>query len=162
RQRRGPGCQPSDRMDGDHRSVHASVRHYDRRAGASARQVRSDRGGRQGPQRSGHRCGHGCSAWLSAGGQPRLGEKPADMAHVRYPSLYQINTRVWLNELSQSLGRHATLDDVPDGELDRLTHMGFDWVWLLSVWQTGQAGQKVSRSNPEWRKEFRETLPDLR
>ena len=40
--------------------------------------------------------------------------------------------------------------------------MGFDWVWFLSVWQTGPAGQRVSRSNPEWRKEFQETLPDLR
>ena len=40
--------------------------------------------------------------------------------------------------------------------------MGFDWVWFLSVWQTGLAGQQVSRSNPEWRREFQETLPDLR
>ena len=40
--------------------------------------------------------------------------------------------------------------------------MGFDWIWLLSVWQTGPAGQQVSRSNPEWRREFEETLPDLR
>ena len=40
--------------------------------------------------------------------------------------------------------------------------MGFDWVWFLSVWQTGPAAQQVSRSNPEWRREFQETLPDLR
>ena len=32
--------------------------------------------------------------------------------------------------------------------------IGFDWVWCLSVWQTGPAGQRVSRSNPEWREEF--------
>ena len=42
------------------------------------------------------------------------------MARVRYPSLYQVNTRVWLTELSQKLGRAATLDDIPDAELDRL------------------------------------------
>ncbi len=83
------------------------------------------------------------------------------MASVRYPSLFQINTRVWLTELSRALGRHATLDDVPDNELDRLAEKGFDWVWLLSVWQTGLAAQRVSRSNPEWLKEFHETLPDL-
>lgn len=77
------------------------------------------------------------------------------------PSLYQVNTRVWLTELSRDLGRPATLDDIPDGELDRLGAMGFDWIWLLSVWQTGPAGQRISRSNPEWRKEFQETLPDL-
>jgi hypothetical protein len=77
------------------------------------------------------------------------------------PSLYQINTRVWLAELSKSLARAATLNDIPDPELDRLAEMGFDWIWLLSVWQTGPAAQQVSRSHPEWRKEFQETLPDL-
>jgi len=79
-----------------------------------------------------------------------------------YPSLYQINTRVRLTDLSRVLGRRATLDDIPDGELDRLAEMGFDWVWFLSVWQTGPAGQEISRRNSEWRKEFQETLPDLR
>ena len=40
------------------------------------------------------------------------------MSDVRYPALYQINTRVWLTELSRALGKRATLDDVPDTELD--------------------------------------------
>jgi len=80
----------------------------------------------------------------------------------RYPSLYQINTRVWLTDLSATLGRKATLDDIPDAELDRLAALGFDWLWLLSVWRTGPAAQQVSRTNSEWRHEFQETLPDLR
>src|SRR5215472_6854196 len=84
------------------------------------------------------------------------------MRRPLYPSLYQINTRVWLTELSHALGRSATLDDIPDAELDHLAAMGFDWVWFLSVWQTGEAGQRISRANPEFRKEFQETLPDLR
>ena len=84
------------------------------------------------------------------------------MADRRYPTLYQINTRVWLTELSRALGKRATLDDIPDAELDRLAELGFDWVWFLSVWQTGPAAQAISRANPEWRKEFQETLPDLR
>jgi len=77
------------------------------------------------------------------------------------PSLYQINTRVWLNGLSKVLGRQATLDDIPDAELDRLAGAGFDWIWLLSVWQTGKAARQVSLANPEWRHEFEDTLPDL-
>src|SRR5881392_1961469 len=84
------------------------------------------------------------------------------MPRPRHPSLYQINTRVWLTELSQNLGRPATLDDIPDAALDRLAAMGFDWIWFLSVWQTGSAGQRISRTNAEWRREFEETLPDLR
>ena len=33
---------------------------------------------------------------------------------------------------------------------------------MLSVWQIGDAGQRVSRSQAEWRREFERTLPDLR
>src|SRR5262245_56569654 len=84
------------------------------------------------------------------------------MARPRYPMLFQINTRVWLTELSRTLGRPATLDDIPEAVLDRLAEMGFDWVWFLSVWQTGLAGQRISRSSSAWRTEFKETLPDLR
>lgn len=84
------------------------------------------------------------------------------MANPRYPALYQINTRVTLTGLSASLGRAATLDDIADAELDRWAQMGFDWIWLLSVWQTGAAAQRISRSNPQWRREFEQTLPDLR
>jgi hypothetical protein len=78
------------------------------------------------------------------------------------PLLYEINARVWLTELSRILRRPVTLDEIPDAELDRLAEMGFDWIWLLSVWRTGPAGQRVSRENPEWRREFENTLPDLR
>ena len=84
------------------------------------------------------------------------------MPDPRYPSLYQINTRVWLTELAAGLNRPATLDDIPDAELDRIAGMCFDWVWFLSVWRTGAVGRRVSRSNPEWRQEFAQTLPDLR
>lgn len=89
-----------------------------------------------------------------------MGENQA-VTGPRYPSLYQINTRVWLTELSRSVGRRVTLDDIPDAELDALAGNGFDWIWLLSVWQTGPAAQAISRSKPEWRREFHETLPDL-
>jgi hypothetical protein len=83
------------------------------------------------------------------------------MATPRYPALYQINTRVRLTELSHSLGRAATLDDFSDAELDRLAEQGFDWIWLLSVWQTGPAALRTSRSNEAWRREFELALPDL-
>ncbi|MFL6623197.1 MAG: alpha-amylase family glycosyl hydrolase [Sulfurifustis sp.] len=82
-------------------------------------------------------------------------------ARRAYQSLYQINTRVWLTELSRRLGRRATLDDIPEDALDRVAELGFVWVWFLGVWQTGPTGMRISRSNPEWRHEFAETLPDL-
>jgi hypothetical protein len=79
-----------------------------------------------------------------------------------YPSLYQVNTRVWLTRLSQEHGKSATLADIPDRELDRFAELGFDFIWFLSVWQTGLASQKVSRSLPELRREFETTLTDLK
>ncbi len=78
-----------------------------------------------------------------------------------YPLLYQINTRVWLGELSRRLGRPATLDDIPGEQLDGFKRLGFDWIYLLGVWQTGAAGRAVSRSNPAWRAEYAALLSDL-
>ena len=80
---------------------------------------------------------------------------------VRYPSLYQINTRVWLRELGFTLGRPATLADIPDEFLDQVAALGFDYVWFLGLWQTGSAGRQVSLSHPEWLREFQATLPDF-
>jgi len=81
---------------------------------------------------------------------------------MNQPSLYQVNTRVWLTALSQQLQRTATLDDIPDETLNQWSQYGFQWIWLLSVWETGPAGRAISRSNPCWRHEFEQTLPDLR
>jgi hypothetical protein len=83
------------------------------------------------------------------------------MAPPRFPTLYQVNTRIWLSELSGQVCRPLPLDAVPDGTLDRLADLGFDWIWLMGVWQTGPAGVAVSRSVPPWRAEFQAVLPDL-
>ncbi len=64
-----------------------------------------------------------CRHEMTTGGVQTTGKMraPAD------PLLYQLNTRVLLTELSQRLGRRATLDDVPDERLDALASAGFDW-----------------------------------
>ena len=90
----------------------------------------------------------------------RPGDEPE--RHLGIPSLYQVNTRVRLSELSAELGRPATLDDVPDAELDRLAADGFDLVWFLGVWQTGEAARRVSRIESRVARGVRRVLPDLR
>ena len=77
------------------------------------------------------------------------------------PTLYQVNTRVWLTELSRELGRHATLDDIPDKVFDGFAEMGFSWVYFLSVWQTGEAGRQISINHPGWKEGFKADIPDL-
>lgn len=79
----------------------------------------------------------------------------------KYPSLFQINTRVWLRHLSRQAGRPVTLADVDETVLAGIAERGFDWVWLLGVWQTGAAGRAISRGNAQWHAEFARVLPDL-
>jgi hypothetical protein len=90
---------------------------------------------------------------------PSSDARPAVPA--RYPSLIEINAQAWLYRLWREAGKPVSLAEVDDAVLDDLARRGFDWIWLLSVWQTGAASRAVSRSNPAWRAEFEAVLPDL-
>jgi hypothetical protein len=79
----------------------------------------------------------------------------------QHPLLFQVNTRITLEELGRSLRRPATLDDLPDALFDGLRERGFDWLWLLGVWRTGPASTSVSRSDPTLRAALLGALPDL-
>jgi hypothetical protein len=46
----------------------------------------------------------------------------------RYPSLFQINARVWLQRLSREAGKPLTLADIDDATLDGFAEKGFDWI----------------------------------
>jgi hypothetical protein len=81
------------------------------------------------------------------------------MAH---PSLYQLNTRVLLEELGRSLGRKASLDDFGDRFLDEIAQRGFGTVWPLGVWQTGPAAREISLTRPSLRDSYAHELPDWR
>ncbi len=65
------------------------------------------------------------------------------------------------SRLSREAGKPITLADIDDATLDGFAEQGFDWIWLLSVWQIGAAGRAVSRGNSQWRAEFEAILPDL-
>jgi hypothetical protein len=78
-----------------------------------------------------------------------------------HPLLYEVNIRAVISERSAVLGRPATLDDLSDEQLDAMAALGFDWVWLLGVWQTGETGRKGSRSRVEDREADTALLPDF-
>ncbi len=82
-------------------------------------------------------------------------------ASPHYPSLLQINTRVWFERLSREAGKPVTLANIDEATIDRFAEQGFDWIWLLSVWQTGAAGRAVARADPQLRAAFARVLPDL-
>lgn len=78
----------------------------------------------------------------------------------KYPSVYEINAWVWLNELSGAVGKSLTLGGVPDSELKRIADYRFDAVWLMGVWERSPAARGVSREFPGWQEDFRRALPD--
>ncbi|MEW6602691.1 MAG: alpha-amylase, partial [Nitrospirota bacterium] len=51
------------------------------------------------------------------------------------PNLYEINTAVWLYELSRKYGAQMTVGQVPSSEWDMLRDSGFHFVWLMGVWK---------------------------
>jgi glycosidase len=68
------------------------------------------------------------------------------------PKLYEINTLVWLGELSRRYGKTIRLGNVPAEQWDRLKLLGFDYVWLMGVWKRSREGVKLFKESPEWPK----------
>ena len=79
------------------------------------------------------------------------------------PTVYEINTAVWLRRLGRDAGGDAlTLGQVPGSEWDALAALPVDAVWLMGVWQRSPAGLEIARANPELDAGNRAALPDLR
>ncbi len=66
------------------------------------------------------------------------------------PKLYEINTAVWLYELSLKYGCSLTIGKVPLGEWDMLKDSGFDYVWLMGIWKRSKIGFDLYRLGPEF------------
>ena len=79
----------------------------------------------------------------------------------RYPTLYEINTWVWLSELSQKYGKRIDLGSVPSAEWDAIEKYGFDAVWLMGVWERSPAGIAIANTNEDLLRDFRRALPDF-
>ena len=79
----------------------------------------------------------------------------------KHPVVYEINTWVWLHELSVAAGRRVTLASVPAGEWDALATLGADAAWLMGVWERSPAGLRIALGRPELLADFRRALPDF-
>ncbi|AFY68600.1 alpha amylase catalytic region [Thalassoporum mexicanum PCC 7367] len=77
-----------------------------------------------------------------------------------YPLVYQINTRVWLQELSQSAGRSLTLAEIPADKFAKWQDANFDLIWLMGVWQPSQLGKQIALEHPGLQKDYDQALPD--
>jgi len=87
------------------------------------------------------------------------GEPSSGFRYRAHPHLYEINTWVWLEQLSAQRGRCLTLQDVPDEEWDRLADLGFDFVYLMGVWRRSLIGRRIFRTDPRNFPNFDAALP---
>ena len=79
----------------------------------------------------------------------------------KYPTIYEINTWLWLSELGLRSGGSRDLGNVPSAEWDRIAALGVDAVWLMGVWERSRAGVSIANRNASLVSEFREALPDF-
>jgi hypothetical protein len=77
------------------------------------------------------------------------------------PVIYEINTAIWLSELSRRHGRRITLAEVPAEAWDEVALPGVDAVWLMGVWRRSPAGLRIALQNPVLQASFRDALPDV-
>lgn len=78
------------------------------------------------------------------------------------PTIYELNTAVWLERLGRGRGRPLRLDEVPGTVWDGLAGLPVDAVWLMGVWRRSPAGLAIARADPVVEAANREALPDLR
>src|SRR5437763_11351465 len=78
------------------------------------------------------------------------------------PTVYEINTAVWLERLGRERGRPLRLDEVPDREWQALASLPVDAVWLMGVWERSPAGLQIALEDPSLEAGNRAALPDLR
>ena len=80
----------------------------------------------------------------------------------QYPTLYEINTCVWISELGLKTKAPVDLGSVPAAEWDAIAKFGFDAVWLMGVWERSPAGIAIANKNNGLLDDFRRALPDFK
>jgi glycosidase len=77
------------------------------------------------------------------------------------PTVYEINTAVWLTRLAQDGVARGGLRDVPGEHWDALAGLPVDAVWLMGVWQRSPAGLAIALGDPTLQAGNQAALPDL-
>jgi len=74
--------------------------------------------------------------------------------------VYEINTLLWLRELSDKYSKPTSLANVPAREWDKLKKLGCDYVWLMGVWQRSPIGRRIATELTELHPSYSAALPD--
>lgn len=77
------------------------------------------------------------------------------------PSVYEINTRIWVDDIANSTGKKTDLSSIPDEIIAEIKEKGFDCIWLMGVWEPSPAGREIAAAHQGLRDEFKRSLQDL-
>src|SRR5262249_26839949 len=77
------------------------------------------------------------------------------------PTIYQINTWVWLHDLSERFGQTVTLGNLPAQVFDELTAWHPDLIWLMGVWERSPRGREIASGHSILQSDYARVLPDL-
>ena len=67
---------------------------------------------------------------------------------IANPFIYEINTWLWLDELSRRDGTAIDLASVPLSEWDAIRELGFDAVWLIGTPRPATTGSHGTHATP--------------
>ncbi len=76
-----------------------------------------------------------------------------------HPRIYEINTWVWIEELSKSAGTVVTLANVPKEAWNAIAELSMDAVWFMGVWERSPIGIGIAMENAVLQEEFKRVLP---
>lgn len=82
---------------------------------------------------------------------------PRESVEKQLRSLYLINTRLWLDDLSKKNGRVITIGNVPENEWEKLFEK-YDNFWFMGIYKPSQKGQEIAKN---YSCRYGEYLPDL-
>lgn len=76
--------------------------------------------------------------------------------NVKYPRLLELNSRIWIKRF----GNNATLADVPDSQIDFWKSIGYNYIWLMGVWDNNKKVIDEYCFEPDLIKSYTDTLKD--
>ena len=79
---------------------------------------------------------------------------------MRYPLVYEVNTRCWLSGLRAKTNTQLTLSAIPDSEFEFWKSMGFSHIWMMGVWSTGPRCRAKALETPCQRQCYIPLFPD--
>lgn len=75
--------------------------------------------------------------------------------------ILEINTLIWLKEISLKYQREIKLDNIPEEEILDFCDKGFDAVWMMGIWQRSFKGAEIARQHEGVLNEFKELIGDI-